>query len=66
MSMTPKEIDEYIMKCPYFSGKYTIDRKLISGEYTHVGSCDLEWNYNKICPSKKCMCANKMGLGDES
>lgn len=62
--MTPKEIDNYIVNCPYFSGKNTIDRKIINGEYTHIGSCDLEFHYEKICPSEKCVCAKKFGLID--
>ena len=60
--MTAKEIDEFITKCPYFSGKNTINRKVINGELTHIGSCDLEFNYEKICPSEKCVCANKLGF----
>lgn len=55
--MTPKEIDSHITKCPYFGGKNCIDRKLIDGEPTHVGTCDLEPHYRKICPSPECTCA---------
>lgn len=60
--MTPKEIDSLIMKCPYFGGKKTIDRRIINGEYVHVGDCSLEFCYNKVCPSAKCACARMMGL----
>lgn len=60
--MTPKEIDNFIMQCPYFGGKNIIDRKTIDGELVHIGECDLEWNYRKICPSAQCACARKMGF----
>lgn len=60
--MTPKEIDDFIMQCPYFGGKNIIDRKIIDGELVHIGECDLEWNHLKICPSAQCACARKMGL----
>jgi hypothetical protein len=60
--MTNKEIDEYILKCPYFSGKNTIDRSALG---THIGSCDLEFHYRKICPSVECLCAVRMyGVGE--
>ena len=57
--MTNKEIDEHICKCPYFTGKNTIDRSALG---THIGSCDLEFHYRKICPSAECLCAKKLGL----
>lgn len=57
--MNNKEIDEIICKCPYFSGKNTIDRSNLG---THIGSCDLEFHYRKICPSAECLCAKKFGL----
>lgn len=60
--MTPKEIDKFIMHCPYFGGKNTIDRKIIDGELVHIGDCKLEFNYLKVCPSARCACARKMGL----
>ena len=60
--MTPKEIDDFIMQCPYFGGKNIIDRRFIDGEAVHVGDCSLEWNYRKVCPSAQCLCAKKMGL----
>jgi len=63
--MTPKEIDNFIMHCPYFGGKNLIDRKIIDGELVHTGDCKLEWNYAKICPSAQCACARKMGLQEE-
>ena len=53
------EIDAKITKCPYFSGKDTVDRS----EYgTHIGSCDIEFHYRKICPSPECLCAEGLGL----
>lgn len=52
-------IDAYIMKCPYFAGKNTIDRSKYG---THIGSCDLEHHYRKICPSHECLCAERLGL----
>ena len=61
--MTREEIDKYICKCPYFSGKNTIDRSALG---THVGSCDLEFHYEKVCPSEKCHCADRMGLTGET
>ena len=57
--MDNKKIDEYICNCPYFSGKNTIDRSEIG---THVGSCDLEYHYQYICPSSKCICAEILGF----
>ena len=60
--MIAREIDDYITKCPYFSGKNTVDRKIIDGELTHIGSCSLEFHYEKICPSEKCICSRKFGL----
>lgn len=59
--MTRKEIDEYICKCQYFSGARCIDR---SGLGTHIGSCRLEFSYEKICPSSKCICAKIFGLAE--
>lgn len=55
-------IEEYIMKCPYFAGKNTIDRSAIG---THIGSCDLEYHYRKVCPSNECLCAERLGLKKE-
>lgn len=55
-------IDAYIMKCPYFSGRKTIDRSIYG---THIGSCALEFHYRKICPSNKCICAERLGLKNE-
>lgn len=52
-------IDAYIMKCPYFAGKNTIDRSKYG---THIGSCDLEHHYRKVCPSNECFCAERLGL----
>ena len=52
-------IEGIIMECPYFSGKNTIDRSKYG---THIGACALEFHYEKICPSHKCLCAEKMGL----
>ena len=46
--MTKEEIEKYIRKSPYSD-------KSIDTKHT----CDLEFNYNKICPSKDCVCANK-------
>ena len=59
--MTAKQIDDYIVNCPYFGGTNCIDRKFIKGEAVHIGSCDLEFHYEKICPSEKCHCAKKFG-----
>ena len=59
--MTRTEIDEYICKCPYFSGAKCIDRSVLG---THIGSCELEFHYKKICPSSKCICADKFGLAE--
>lgn len=55
-------IDAYIMKCPYFAGKNTINRSNIG---THIGSCDLEHHYRKVCPSNECLCAERLGLKNE-
>ena len=55
-------IDAYITNCPYFSGKNTIDRSVYG---THIGACSLEYHYEKICPSPKCLCAEGLGLKDE-
>ena len=52
-------VEEYIMNCPYFAGKNTIDRSKYG---THVGSCDLEHHYRKVCPSSECLCAERLGL----
>lgn len=57
--MTREEIDEYICKCPYFSGAKCIDRSILG---THIGSCSLEFHHKKICPSSECICAGKFGL----
>lgn len=54
-----QDIDAYITKCPYFSGNDTINRSIYG---THIGSCDLEFHYGKICPSPECVCAKRMGL----
>lgn len=52
--MTEAEIKEYVRKCPY-SDK-SIDT---------IHSCDLEFSYKKICPSKECACAKKFyGTGE--
>ena len=58
--MTTKEIDTYICACPYFGGKDTIDRKLFVDGTTHIGECALEFHHKHICPSKECICANKL------
>ena len=58
------QIDAYIMKCPYFGGKNTIDRRIINGEPVHVGNCSLEFHYRKVCPSSECRCAEYMELTD--
>lgn len=55
-------IEAYIMKCPYFAGKNTIDRSKYG---THIGSCALEFHYRKICPSNECICAERLGLKNE-
>ena len=55
-------IDAYIMNCPYFAGKTTIDRSKYG---THIGSCDLEHHHRKICPSNECLCAERLGLKNE-
>ena len=60
--MTAKEIDEYIMACPYFEGKTFIGRRLFSDGQTHLGSCRIDWRCAKICPSSKCICAKTFGL----
>ena len=62
--MAPKEIDEYIMKCQYFGGKNCIDRKNIGNYLVHIGSCDLEFHYKKICPSGECICAKTLGFSE--
>ena len=59
---SPKEIDAHIMACPYFSGKNLADRRAINGEMTHMGSCGLEFHYEKVCPSDKCLCAEILGF----
>lgn len=59
--MTREEIDEYICKCVYFSGANCIDRSALG---THIGSCRLEFHYEKICPSSKCICAKRFGLAE--
>ena len=51
--MSDKEMQEYVRKCPYFGNPNTIDSQ---------SSCDLELHYRKICPSEKCICAEKLGL----
>lgn len=58
--MTPKEIDNHVLNCPYFGGKNCIDRKYIDGEPVHIGTCDLEFHHRKICPSFECCCANHL------
>ncbi len=63
--MTPREIDEHIMKCPYFGGKHTIDRTIVNGETTHIGNCRLEWHDRSICPSGVCFCAETFGLREK-
>ena len=60
--MTAKEIDAHIMACPHFGGKDCIDRKIFEDGMTHIGSCGLEFHYRKICPSRECLCAEKLGL----
>lgn len=60
--MTAKEIDAHITACPYFGGKGCIDRKIFEDGMTHIGFCKLEFHYRKICPSKECLCAEKLGL----
>ncbi len=59
--MRAEEIDRIICDCPYFQGKNTIDRSAIG---THIGGCDLEFHYRKICPSQECLCAERFGLGE--
>ena len=51
--MTEKEIQNHVRKCPYFGNPKTIDSR---------SSCDLEFHYKLICPSPKCICAEKLGL----
>ena len=53
--MTKEEIKIYVQNCPY-SDK-SIDT---------IHTCDLEFHYRKICPSKDCICAKKFGLIEES
>lgn len=64
--MSPKEIDDYITKCPYFYGKNTMDRTILDGECIHIGACRLEFHYRPICPSSVCLCAEKLGLEEKS
>lgn len=59
--MTIEEIDKYICNCPYFTGAKCIDRSMIG---THIGSCRLEFHYEKICPSSICICAKKFGFAE--
>ena len=49
--MSREKIEEYVRNCPY------ADKSLDS-----IHSCDLEFHYRKICPSKECLCAKKFGL----
>lgn len=51
--MTQEEIREYVKKCPYAD-------KSIDTMHT----CKLEFHYRKICPSPKCICAEKFGLAE--
>lgn len=44
--MTIEEIKEYVKKCPHSD-------KSIDSMHT----CNLEFHYRKICPSKECACA---------
>lgn len=60
--MKATEIDEHILACPYFRGKDCVDRKIFDDGLTHFGACSLEWNYDKVCPSSKCICAKAFGL----
>lgn len=60
--MKAREIDEYILACPYFKGKDCVDRKIFDDGLTHVGACSLMWNHDKVCPSEKCLCADVFGL----
>lgn len=50
--LLPKTLDanvrDRIMKCPYYD----------------YGTCDLEFHYEKICPSEKCVCAKAMGYSN--
>lgn len=61
-TMKAREIDKYILACPCFMGKDCVDRKIFDNGLTHVGACSLEWNYDKVCPSSKCICAEIFGL----
>ena len=52
--MTREEITAYVKNCRYS------DKSIDS-----IHTCDLEWHYRKICPSKECICAKFFGLTDE-
>ncbi len=54
--MNEQEIQDYVRKCPYFGSPKTIDS---------MSSCALEFHYKKICPSSRCLCAEKLGLRGE-
>ena len=60
--MNAKEVDDYVMNCPYFGGKNTIDRRSVGGEYVHIGDCSLEFHYRPVCPGPDCHCAKILGL----
>lgn len=49
--MTEEEIKKYVNQCPHS------DKSI---DATHT--CDLEFHYRKICPSKDCFCSEKFGL----
>lgn len=49
--MTKDEIKEYVRNYPYS------DKSIDS-----IHTCDLEFHYRKICPSSRCICAEKFGM----
>lgn len=49
--MTTEEIKEYVRNCPY------ADKSIDT-----IHTCDLEFHYRKICPSAKCLCAERFGI----
>lgn len=51
VGMTKEEINKIVKDCPY------ADKSIDS-----MHTCDLEFHYRKICPSPKCICAERFGL----
>jgi hypothetical protein len=52
--METVEVEAFVKNCPY-------SNKSIDSLHT----CDLEFHYQKICPSSKCICAVFFGLKDK-